>query len=393
MAPRASRQEGKEGKKAKPSVDAAKRSSAIATFARSLGATVLFKLTPHKMEELTIARRRLRIPATHWGNQYKDEPDVEVQVTEFDGARKLQGFVTLHPMVRLEVVDAQKELCEGEIWSGQEQFSKYIKADDARLKQEADLRDAERLQEADAEVIETESSSKASSPDGKPLHRVTAIYTHFEERVHIGTTEHTSRKQSDVGMGAKVTVAKYEYKCKLCQQVVKQDGAANGNLSKHLSAHHGEVFLSDVCSVSKHTSIQMRGGGPVAIYNTKEAFEMHLAWTVMCYMDMLPPTRANKQGTRNFAQSLDRKYAPPSPELTIQIIQIIQELIEEEQKALFAELRLTTGGTFLGECSDMMSNMGVSFVTLNGSVMIEDPKEGLRMLPFFGKHVYRSSNP
>lgn len=84
------------------------------------------------------------------------------------------------------------------------------------------------------------------------------------------------------------------------------------------------------------------------------------------------------QGTRKFAQSLDRKYAPPSPELTIQIIQIIQELIEEEQKALFAELRLTTGGTFLGECSDMMSKMGVSFVTLNGSVMIEDPKEGFR---------------
>ena len=52
MAPRASRQEGKEGKKAKPSVDAAKRSSAIASFARSLGATVLFKLTPHRMEEL-----------------------------------------------------------------------------------------------------------------------------------------------------------------------------------------------------------------------------------------------------------------------------------------------------------------------------------------------------
>ena len=207
MAPRASRQEGKEGKKAKPSVDAAKRSSAIASFARSLGATVLFKLTPHRMEELTKERRRLRIPATHWGNQYKDEPDVEVQVTEFDGARKLQGFVTLHPMVRLEVVDAQKELCEGEIWSGQEQFSKYIKADDARLKQEADLRDAEKLQEAVAEEIETENTSSGDAQQAQ--YRSILVYRHFQDRVQVGTTQHTSRKQADIASGIKITVPKY----------------------------------------------------------------------------------------------------------------------------------------------------------------------------------------
>ena len=76
------------------------------------------------------------------------------------------------------------------------------------------------------------------------------------------------------------------------------------------------------------------------------------------------PSIVRKKASRAYVDGLDPKHTPPEETTTRDIITVIRELMEEEFCKLFAQLRATTGGTFLGEQSDMMTKNRCSFITL-----------------------------
>lgn len=98
-------------------------------------------------------------------------------------------------------------------------------------------------------------------------------------------------------------------------------------------------------------------------------------------MDYEVPKRTRKPATRAYLHGLNPRHTPPTPATTTRIITVIRELMEDELRGKFASMRASTGGTFLGEQTDMLTKRHHSYVTLNGTY-IDNHGGSLTLVPF-----------
>ena len=144
-------------------------------------------------------------------------------------------------------------------------------------------------------------------------------------------------------------------------------------------AEQHRVAHARVCGSSKHTSSQLRGedGEMTVVRAFDEDFPNKQRFARMVYMDYAVPSHTRKPATRAYYEGLDPCHTPPEAETLARIIYSIEDEMNAELVTILNQERSKTGGTFLGEQSDMMTRNRTSYITLNGTVMLEHeaPKE------------------
>ena len=325
----------------------------------------------------TFVEKELSVPGSFWPDC--EETDLEtlymVKVVAHTGKHKFQGMGSSVAAVRVEVQGSAAALVDNEnIWIGLDLFSKFwsaeverVRAKDA-LERSAALANGDLIEAEDGgacpDLVEVDADEAPSHVHG-PGSRGGHFIEHFHPPRHARTVMRKSRRKS----GEQVEVLVYVYTCKHCDKDVTQEGSGSGALSGHCRLHHPLIY-KEICEVSSHTKFQMRDGEMIEIYTFDEAFGKHVTYCVESYLDYLPLWRSRKQGCRTHSTSLDARYTPPHPSIAERIIMIIDELMMEELQKLINQQRAQVGGTIVGEQSDAMTKHGVSYIVLNGSMVL-----------------------
>jgi hypothetical protein len=313
-----------------------------------------------------------------------------IVVKEFQPAKKLTGSSMPLPVIGfLCTGDATEHNPPGDklMWMTLDSFSKYhaeyIKANPP-LPVPPPLGPTPSLDDDEAEEDDLDTAN-----EGKIVKVTSKVKACFFLPMKKATK--ISRKKNPSGGEVEVTVHQFEYKCKddfgglKCgNQTCIQWSTSTGALSKHLQRRHPEhwkklLSQGDLMGPSKYVVIDDQ---IVTRLSFEAAFPKHVAFVVMCYLDGVPFYRSRSKGTRLFCQELAEGYFPPHRETSIRILETMSELMDEEMDIRLARHIKNVGGQCIGEQFDMMTAHGISYVSLNGSIIVDDIEKGLCMLPF-----------
>jgi hypothetical protein len=322
------------------------------------------------------------------------EQTYPIEVKEFHPAKKLTGSSMLLPVIGF--------LCTGEaaelnptggklMWMTLDSFSRY---DVQYLKANPPLppppppRQSTPSHEGEPGKDDDDDDDVVMADEEKAPKEASKVKLCFEPGV-LKSTKISVKQRA--GHPVQVTEKQFEFRCKddfcgpKCGKKTRlQWGTSTGALSKHIQKDHPQhwkkmIMEGTLMGPSKFVVID---GKVVARLSFEESFPNHVAFVVMCYLDGVPFNRSRSKGTRYFCQTLAKGYFPPHRETSINVLEVVDELMDEEMDIQLAVHIKKVGGQCVGEQFDMMTKHGVSYVSLNGSIIVDDPKKGLYMLPF-----------
>ena len=138
------------------------------------------------------------------------------------------------------------------------------------------------------------------------------------------------------------------------------------------------VERGDIKGTSKRMVVD---GNVVERLSFEEAFTYHVDFVTMCCEDGIPFYSSRKKGMRKFSGRLKPGYVPPHRKTCVRILKALDALCDDEKAVRLQRHVRDVGGQCIGMQFDMMTKHGVTYISVNGSIIIV--VEGcLQMQPF-----------
>ena len=138
------------------------------------------------------------------------------------------------------------------------------------------------------------------------------------------------------------------------------------------------VERGDIKGTSKRMVVD---GNVVERISFEKAFTHHVDFVIMCCVDGIPFHSSRKKGMRKYSGRLKPGYVPPSRKTCVRILEALDALCDDEKAVRLQRHVREVGGQCIGMQFDMMTKHGVTYISVNGSIIIV--VEGcLQMQPF-----------